>query len=194
MDKEKKGNKKTLFIILLIILLLLIYLLGYKMGKIGYNSNGDVPAFGEKMKIIEVSENDLELTNNSELNIFANEKFNGESIIAPNSYGQYKFVVKNIIDEAIKYNIKFSDVMTNPVNMKYRLKIDNIYIRGNEEKFIDIEDLSVDEIVVLKDSTNVFTLEWYWADSDLEDTYVGSLETDQYYTLNLSIDAEQHLK
>jgi hypothetical protein len=76
--------------------------------------------------------------------------------------------------------------------MKYKLKIDNVYIIGNKDNYVDIADLNVEDIIVLKDSINIYTLEWYWADDDANDTIVGSQETDQYYTLNLDIDSTKY--
>ena len=58
--------------------------------------------------------------------------------------------------------------------MKYRLKIDNVYIRGNTEDFIDIDNLDISDIIVLKDSINIFTLEWYWENNGEIDTMIGS--------------------
>ena len=108
-------------------------------------------------------------------------------MIAPRSYGSYKFVIKNISKENLSYDINFSDTMTNPVNMKYRLKIDNIYIRGNEDEYVSLSELKVSNISVLSNSNNVFTLDWYWVDDDINDTNTGILKEDQYYTLNLEV-------
>lgn len=84
--------------------------------------------------------------------------------------------------------------MEHHINMKYKLKIDNVYIRGNEENYIDIEDLNVKDIISLKDTINVFSLEWYWQDDDEKDTIVGSIESNEYYTLNLKIQVEEYKK
>ena len=78
--------------------------------------------------------------------------------------------------------------------MKYKIKIDNVYIRGNEENYIDIEDLNVKDIISLKDTINVFSLEWYWQDDDEKDTIVGSIVSNEYYTLNLKIQVEEYKK
>ena len=47
------------------------------------------------------------------------------------------------------------------VNMKYKLKMDNIYIKGNADNYVTLDELNLNDIVVLKDSINIFTLEWY---------------------------------
>lgn len=189
--KLKRDRWQKIVLIIIIIILLLLWILCWRLGKIGYNTESlpSDPVFNEQLPIIRVSDDETEISDNTDLNIFANAKYNGESKIAPKSSGEYKFVIENIADETISYDIEFKDIMSNPVNMKYKLKIDNVYIRGDEETYIDIENLSVEDIVVLEDSNNIFTLEWYWEDDDKADTYVGSLKSDEYYTLKLMIQA-----
>ena len=179
---RKRKNEIIVLIIIIIILLLILWGLGDRMGKIGCNTD----PISEDLKIIRVSDNKTEITTNTELDIFANERFNYQRKIAPRSKGSYQFYVENISDVSLTYNIKFSDYMTNPVNMKYKLKIDNIYIRGNASNYVDLEELNVDEIVVQKKSSNVFTIEWYWEDDDINDTNTGILK-DQYYILNFDV-------
>ena len=97
-------------------------------------------------------------------------------------------------DTNITYDIKFTDEMNHFINMKYRLKIDNVYIRGNNDTYVSIDALNVGDIIVLKDSINVFTLEWYWEDDDKNDTIVGSQKDNEYYTLNLEIGASEYIE
>ena len=42
----------------------------------------------------------------------------------------------------------------------------------------------------VKDSINLYTLEWYWEDDDIRDTYVGLQKEDQHYTLQVEIQAD----
>lgn len=189
---QKRDRWHKIILIIIIIILLLLLLVCWRIGKIGYNTEPlpSDPVFNEQLPTIKISDDKTEWKENTDLDIFSNVKFDNEPIIAPKSSGEYKFVIENIGDTKISYDISFEDVMSNPVNMKYRLKVDNIYIRGNKDNYIDIKDLDVEDIIVLEDSNNVFTLEWYWEDDDKADTYVGSLESDQYYTLELMIQAE----
>ncbi len=191
-EKEKKKNTKNkviiVLLIIIIILLLLFFLIGYKMGKIGFGyKQASAEPSQDLPDTILIKENDMKEVTDNKLNIFKNEKFNGKSMIAPKSYGKYQFYVANISKKDVKYSMKFSDDMKKIVNMKYKLKIDNVYIRGNSENYITIDNLDVDEIIVLKDSTNIFTLEWYWEDNDSLDTIVGSEKDTQYYKLNLQL-------
>ena len=195
--KSDRRQKIILVIIIIILLLLLwfIWFFGFRLGKIGYQEVSTTPTEdGYNIKLIEVRDEDIEITKNTELNIFENEKYNNQKIIAPKSSGTYQFCIKNIANRDITYDINFTDLMDLPVNMKYKLKIDNIYIRGNEASYINIEELSVKDVIVVKDSINLFTLEWYWEDDDINDTIVGSQKDDQYYTLNLEIGAREYKK
>lgn len=194
-DLEKNYKKETrknriiiVILIITIILLLLFFVLGCKVGKIGfgYKPTSTEPSIDSSNMIL-IKESDMKEVIDNKLNIFKNEKFDGQSIIAPKSYGKYQFYVSNISNKHVKYSMKFSDEMKKFVNMKYKLKIDNVYIRGDLENYTTIDNLELDEIVVLKDSTNIFTLEWYWEDNDSLDTGVGSEKDTQYYKLNLQI-------
>lgn len=198
-DLEKNYKKETrknriiiVILIITIILLLLFFALGCKVGKIGfgYKPTSTEPSIDSSNMIL-IKESDMKEVIDNKLNIFKNEKFDGQSIIAPKSYGKYQFYVSNISNQHVKYTMKFSDEMKKFVNMKYKLKIDNVYIRGDLENYTTIDNLELDEIVVLKDSTNVFSLEWYWEDNDSLDTAIGSEKDTQYYKLNLQIQAEE---
>lgn len=182
---SRESLKKIIYI-LIIIIIILILLLVWKIGRIGIDER---PTSGKTYTDgIVVTEDNIGIEKDTKLNIFNNEKFEGEKIIAPHSQGTYKFYIKNKSNRDINYNIKFSDEMKKFVNMKYRLKIDNIYIRGNEEGYTTIENLDVNNVTVPKDSINMFTLEWYWEDNDELDTKVGTSD-ERYYTINLKIEA-----
>lgn len=186
--KEKKHKfeiTKNMLWTIIVILLLILYILCYRVGKIGYNylSIWDV----SKVAPIVIKQDDLQITTNTQLNIFSNEKFSGQKVIAPMSKGTFNFVVRNDTNEDVVYHVKFVDEMNNFVNMKYRLKLDNIYIRGNQDKYIEIKELDVEDVILPKDSVSIYTLEWYWESDDEKDTYAGTQKDDQYYTLNLYI-------
>lgn len=187
-EQISRENLKRIIYVLTIIIVILILLLVWKMGRIGVDER---PTSGKTYTDgIVVTEDDIGIEKDTKLNIFNNEKFEGKKIIAPHSQGTYKFYIRNKSNRDINYNIKFSDEMKKFVNMKYRLKIDNIYIRGNEEGYTTIENLDVNNITVPKDSINMFTLEWYWEDNDELDTKVGTSD-ERYYTINLKIEASQ---
>ena len=186
-----KFSKKYIVTFLLLLLsgISFISLMGYKLGKIGFD--GEISVFNpEAAEIIKVTDESGMIVDNVSLNIFNNEKFNNEAMIAPSSYGKYYFYISNVSNKRVKYDIVFSDKMTNKINMKYKLKIDGVYIRGNENEYISIDELNIDNINLMKDSTNSFVLEWYWEDDDINDTYIGELKEKQYYKLNLKVNGD----
>lgn len=175
--RERKINRVIVAIILIVILLLLV--ICFKIGDIGFNS---IQSF--EVDKIELTGENLQISNNTKLNIFsglANNK------LTPNSSGVYRFSIKNKSDYDMIYNIKFEDDMKNYVNMKYKLKIDNIYVRGNNDKYVSIDELDLDNIIVPKNSINIYTLEWTWENSDEEDTKVATMKEDQYYYFKMQI-------
>ncbi len=103
------------------------------------------------------------------------------------SSGTYRFSVKNNSNYDMIYNIKFEHDMTNYINMKYKLKIDNIYIRGNDNDYVDINKLNVESIIVPKHSINVYTLEWKWENDNENDIKVGFNKDNQYYYFKMQI-------
>ena len=189
--EKKKDNKKAIMCIIILILLLMFWL-GYRIGKLGYKETTISPNNNFEYNSIILLENDMQKIKNNQLNIFKNKDFNNEKIIAPHSKGTYKFYIQNKTNTDVIYNIKFSDEMQNFINMKYRLKLDNIYIKGNSENYVSLDELELSNIIILKDSTNFYTLEWYWDDNDKLDTFVGSQEEDNHYEINLYIETDQY--
>ena len=122
------------------------------------------------------------------------EKFNREKIIDPGSKGEVQICIRNKSNYDVSYDFNFTDEMQYHVNMKYKLKLDNVYIKGNKEEYKKLEDIKLKEVIVPKDSANIYTLEWYWEDDDKNDTIVGSQQDKQYYKLNLEINARQYVK
>ncbi len=148
----------------------------------------------DNIKLVKVSWNGKEVTKNTKLDIFKNEKFNGQKIIAPGSKGSATFCIENTSNSEMICNLKFTEETKNPINMKYRLKIDNNYVVGNANKYEDLEKLNLQDILMYEKSINMYTIEWYWEDSDKEDTEVATQNENQYYTLNFEITAEEYIK
>jgi len=175
--RYRKINKFIAFIIFLAILLL--PMICYKLADIGFNA---VEAW--EIDKIELTEENLQILNDTKLNIFSGLKNNK---IKPKSNGTYRFSVKNKSNYDMIYNIRFEADMENYINIKYKLKIDNIYVRGNNNTYVSIDELDLESIIVPKDSINVYTLEWYWEDDDENDTKVASIKEDQYYNFRMQI-------
>ena len=187
-QRDRSRILNIILIIIIIILLLLGYVVGSKIGKIGLRSKETTT------QPEEITQDDIDVTKETQLNIFNNEKFNGEKIIDPGSKGEVQICIRNKSNYDVSYDFNFTDEMQYHVNMKYKLKLDNVYIKGNKEEYKKLEDIKLKEVIVPKDSANIYTLEWYWEDDDKNDTIVGSQQDKQYYKLNLEINARQYVK
>lgn len=148
----------------------------------------------DNIKLVKVSWNGKEVTKNAKLDIFNNKKFNDQKMIAPGSMGSANFCVENTSNTEMICNLDFTEETEYPINMKYRLKIDNEYIVGNANKYEDLEKLNLKDILMQKKSINTYTIEWYWDDSNKDDTNVGTQSEPQYYTLNFEISTEEYIK
>ena len=188
-DKKRKRIKANIGVTIAIILLTI--LICFKLGSIGFNG-----FTSWEIDSIELTGENLQIENNTKLNIFGglNSNENGNKIIAPMSKGTYRFSVKNKSNYDMIYNIKFEDAMDKRINMKYRLKIDNIYIKGNDNKYVTLNELNLENIIVPRDSVNVYTLEWYWENDDENDTKIGTSKEDVYYYFKLQITSNIYKK
>ena len=167
----RKYKRIIYFLITLILIIIILYIfLVAKLGRIGYRY-GDIKQVNaqfDNLSIINISGDNNNNLKNTVLDIFSNEKEEDKKLIAPNSKGSFKFCIQNVTDYDINYDIMFSDIMKEKINMKYRLKIDNIYIRGSENEYVDLNKLNLSDVKVLKNSNNVFTLDWYWEEDAKE--------------------------
>lgn len=149
----------------------------------GNKDNDDKDDEPEYDKIILVKSENKIWRENTELNIFANKEFNNQNIIAPESKGQYKFIIenKNQNSSPILCNIEYSEINEKNINMLYKIKINGEYIDNAQWKKIDefkIENLEI------KDNATC-TLEWRWADAP-NDTEIGESSYADY-KLGISI-------
>ncbi len=186
---NKKRRKIRIIIGIIIAIILLTILICFRLGSIGFN------AFTSwEIDSIELTGENLQIENNTKLNIFGGLNSNANNKIAPMSSGTYRFSVKNKSGYDMIYNIKFEDAMDNRINMKYRLKIDNIYVRGNYDKYVSLDELDLENIIVPRDSVNIYTLEWHWESDDENDTKIGTAKDDIYYYFKLQITSNIYKK
>ena len=199
-QRDRSRILNIILIIIIIILLLLGYVVGSKIGKIGLRSKEtttqpeEITQEEKLMPEIEITQDDIDVTIETQLIIFNNEIFIGEKFIDPGSKGVVQICIRNKSNYDVSYDFNFTDEMQYHVNMKYKLKLHNVYIKGNKEEYKKLEDIKLKEVIVPKDSANIYTLEWYWEDDDKNDTIVGSQQDKQYYKLNLEINARQYVK
>ncbi len=195
-EDELKSQKSKIAIIVLsciiVILLIILYILCYRVGKIGYNylsiwDQKNIPS-------IVITADNVKVDNKKQIDIFKNARVGDNCIIAPMSKGSFKFTIKNDTKEDVEYSIQFIDEMSNFVNMKYRLKMDNVYISGDKEKYIGINELDVKNLISPKDSTSIFVLEWFWDSDDEKDIYIGTADEIQFYSLTMHIYSQSYKK
>lgn len=132
--------------------------------------------------LIEDAENG-KYDNTTKLNIFSNPYYEYKNIIAPTSTNTYQFIVKNTNDFNIKYDVMMTEDNKYDINMKYRLKLDGQYVKGDKNTWVTYEDLQLEGIKLAGNSQNVYQLEWKWFESD-NDTSIGEIDAD--YTLKIS--------
>ncbi len=122
----------------------------------------------------------------NQLNIFSNPLYNMDSKIAPLSTNSYEFIIRNTTKEDVLYSLEFNEKSDFPINMKYRLKRNNEYIKGNEQIWVSYNDLNLDEIDLAYNRADDYVLDWKWFDGE-NDNLIGSLQDD--YTLSITLAA-----
>lgn len=126
--------------------------------------------------------------NLTQLNIFTNPAYEFKSIIAPTSTNVYQFVVRNNNEFNMKYDILMTEDNKWDINMKYRLKLDGKYVKGDKNNWVTYEDLKLNDLKLTANSKNVYQLEWKWFESD-NDTHVGEIGDE--YSLKISFDGKE---
>ena len=74
--------------------------------------------------------------------------------------------------------------------MKYKLKLGNVYIAGDENNWVSYDELKRTNINLSKSNKHTYYLEWKWVSSD-NDTNVGKT-INAGYNLSIEIKAEQN--
>lgn len=158
-----------------------------------------VPAFKPQKKDIDpyddtagafILDKDGIYNNSRKLNIFTNPAYEFKNIIAPLSTNVYQFIVRNNNDFNLNYSIVMDEVNEYGVNMKYRLKLDGRYVKGDSDNWVYYDELKLYDLKLASNSKNVYQLEWKWFESD-NDTLIGSIDAD--YTLKIAFDGEEVL-
>lgn len=183
-DNNEDNNRIVIVLILFVLVLIAFLIISNIIGKIGY-----VDTSSESTDIIEVTENDIGWDMLEELNIFRNKKYDYKNIIAPMSTGTYSFLVSNVTDKSLVYDLQLREINEYKVNMKYRLKLENVYVAGSKERWLDVNEVNLESVIIAPNSTNLYILEWYWEDNDKQDTIIGSLSYAEY-TLRVKVGAQ----
>lgn len=151
------------------------------------------PGTGDEALIVLENSTGSRWSQLARLNVFANQKYNGQHIIAPMSHGEYIFTVQNTARFSLRYTLKITDENEAGVPMEYRLKQGGKYLAGSESEWADISALTGISSDLPHESEAVYTLEWRWlGDNDEEDTRIGvAAQEGMEYLLNFNIFAEQ---
>ena len=117
--------------------------------------------------------------------IFTNSMYELEDIVAPEWSNTYQFVVKNGTEYNLKYTIDFVENNPYNINMKYKLKKNNVYLIDH---YVSADDLNIDEMILNTKKNDTYYLEWKWISSD-NDTDIGTTP-DAKYNLKIEVKAE----
>jgi len=129
----------------------------------------------------------------SQLKIF--EKTNGHvanSKIAPGSKGTYKFEIKNNTKLEILVGFTFNEENDHLLNIKYRLRTSDGYLKGDDVTWVTYDELDVDDMRFYAKDHSVFYLDWQWFES-YDDNPYGLNSGSIIYKLFIRIIAEEVL-
>lgn len=148
----------TIFIILTLIV---VYILKIKKMSI-YNPY--------ETKIINITSESKDWYANENINLFKRINQNAEKLIFPGDYGSYEFILNNTNNLPVYYNLKISEENKDRINIKYKLKLNNVYIIGDKDEYESIDKMDLKEIKIMENAKSLYTLEWKWekSDNDLE--------------------------
>lgn len=140
-----------------------------------------------KKDLINVFDEDLMWNSENELRIFSNPAFEFQNIIAPGSTNTYQYVVNNSESFNITYSMKFVEQNKDSINMKFKLKRNGEYVLGSKDEWIDIQDKSLQNLALMSNSHDTYSLEWKWLDTnkDTEKPFDSA-----HYKLNINIKAQ----
>ncbi len=128
-----------------------------------------------------------------ELHIFENAAFQYTNKIAPGVSNSYDFQVHNTASRAIRYIIAFDENTEYPINLRYRLKLDDSYVVGDDDTWVSASELSSAMTYLMGNRTDGYTLDWEWPYEDgvdATDTEAGEKMTSEY-SLGIKINFEE---
>lgn len=140
---------------------------------------------------IDVFDKETEYGNNTKLNIFSKTSYYVvDGKIAPGSENAYQFVIRNNNDFNIKYSLELTETNKFNINMKYRLKLNDKYIVGDENNWVSYEELDQYNLALASNTYDIYTLDWKWFEGS-NDTEVG-MNIDSEYRLDIKILASSY--
>lgn len=146
--------------------------------------NNLTPEEIEKIKLIQ-TENETEFKELDNLDIFKNFEYNESKLIYPGLSGSYNFNVENYSSKDIKYKLTFACNNPQNVNMKYKLKRNGVYISGNNDTYVSIEEIKKEGLDLKSMMGDIYILEWKWVDDDVNDINSANSIKRGDYTLTI---------
>lgn len=179
LDNTPKRKFFGWFAIFLVCLFLSVVILGYVLTLIAK------PPYSPA--VFSLKEDGISWNQVGDLNVFANPELNGAKIIKPGAKGKYDFVIENLNDESIIYWFYMHESNEYNINMKYKLKLEGAYILGSEDKWLNVLDLKQQGLTILSNSRSLYTLEWFWEESEDD---VDIAKSKAQYRLHITINAK----
>ncbi len=143
-------------------------------------TTGDGNSDNDMRENIIVYDGNTKYSNNTELKIFTQTAYYVvEDKIAPTSENTYQFVIRNNNNFNIKYDLETEETNKQNINMKYRLKRNEIYVLGNDDEYVTIDKLKQYDIELGRNTYDVYSLDWKWFEGE-NDTKVGTDITSSY--------------
>ena len=127
------------------------------------------------------------------LSIFKNAYFDYTNVIAPGVSSTYNFKVHNNSNIKIKYRIEMYESTDFSINLKYRLRKNGEYIKGDQNNWVRLNELLSSFSDLGANRYDNYSLDWKWDyedGTDYEDTNAGENMTNNY-KLNIRFYFEQ---
>lgn len=138
---------------------------------------------------------EIEVTSKGEkisetLTIFDKVKYNGEPSIYPSIKDTYNFEVKNTMASNIVCEVSFDEQNIEELPIKYRLKENGKYIKGNENTYVSYNELKFERQMKAEEQ-NKYELEWEWLEGENDNKY-GDVNKTITYQLQLTVTAKDN--
>lgn len=105
-------------------------------------------------------------------NILGPEK--KDKVLYPGKSYTYNFTIANDNDIAISFDIKFEDLNKYNIPMKYRLSDTNGYLYGNQNSWVDANEIELEDVIIPAHTEVKYALQWMWVtEEDASDSVIG---------------------
>ena len=193
MENNKKRNKWIYIIYAVLLIVIVLLLLNNFIFK---NKNKKEKIETGNIDIFEIKCNKESCQNNNQiekstwksnntLRIISNPMYQIDNIISNSYTNAYVFKIKNNTNYKVNYSISF--IENTSMNIKYRLKRENTYIKGNENNWVSYKELNIYNQKLDNSSIDTYYLEWKY--ENIDDIDIKTL--DNNYQLKMQINAQE---